>query len=79
MRESLQRRRKNLAQALSDPRFAYIENGAGLFAMLPITPEQVEQLAVEHHIYILPSGRINIAGINSKNVQYVADCIKKVI
>jgi aspartate/tyrosine/aromatic aminotransferase len=36
---------------------------------------------VDHwHVYLLPSGRISMAGINTKNVKYVAeamnDCVK---
>ncbi len=79
MRNRLQQTRSSLVDALDDPRFAYIRSGAGLFAMLPLTPQQVEQLASEYHIYILPSGRINIAGVNKNNIEYIADSIRAVL
>jgi aspartate aminotransferase, cytoplasmic len=31
------------------------------------------------HIYLLKSGRISISGINTKNVDYIADAIKAVV
>ena len=32
-----------------------------------------------HHIYMLSTGRISIAGLTSGSVKYVADCIKEVV
>lgn len=29
----------------------------------------------KYHIYLLKNGRISMAGLNSKNIQYVADAI----
>ena len=40
----------------------------GLFAMLPVTKEEVAQLREEHGIYMAASGRINIAGLTSANL-----------
>ncbi len=40
----------------------------GLFAMLPVTKEEVAQLREEHAIYMAASGRINIAGLTSTNL-----------
>lgn len=37
--------------------------------------KQVELLASKYHIYLLNSGRINICGITSHNVDYVAQAI----
>lgn len=33
----------------------------------------------EHHIYMLRSGRINMCGINTKNVEYVAKAINETL
>lgn len=33
-----------------------------MFAFLGITPEQVAQLAKEHHVYLTKDGRISVAG-----------------
>lgn len=37
--------------------------------------KQVEFLATKYHIYLLNSGRVNICGITSHNVEYVAQAI----
>ncbi|MFN3864738.1 MAG: aromatic amino acid transaminase [Erythrobacter sp.] len=40
----------------------------GLFAVLPVTKEEVAQLREEHGIYMAASGRINIAGLTTANL-----------
>jgi len=40
----------------------------GLFAMLPVTKEEVAQLREDHAIYMAASGRINIAGLTNANL-----------
>lgn len=41
----------------------------GLFAMLPVTKEQVVKLREDHAIYMAGSGRINIAGLHDGNIE----------
>lgn len=41
---------------------------SGLFAMLPVTKDQVVALREEHGIYMAGSGRINIAGLTMGNI-----------
>ena len=36
-------------------------------------------MASKHHIYLLSNGRISMAGLNSKNVHYVADAMHDVV
>ena len=43
------------------------------------TPEQVEQLKKDRGIYLVDSSRINVAGINDANVEYLADSLAAVI
>jgi aspartate aminotransferase len=50
-----------------------------LFSFLGITKEQVIRLREEFHIYMIESSRINVAGINHANVDYVADSIAAVL
>lgn len=38
-----------------------------------------EFLIKKHHIHLVKNGRISMAGINSKNVNYVADAIKDAV
>ncbi len=51
----------------------------GMFSLLPVTPEQAEILRSEHSIYLLNSGRINIAGARTDTIERLADCILKTI
>ena len=40
---------------------------------------QVDYLTKKHHIYLLKNGRINMCGLNSSNVEYVAAAIKDAV
>jgi aromatic-amino-acid transaminase len=40
-----------------------LARGQGMFAMLPLSKEQIERLRSDHGIYMAGSGRINIAGL----------------
>jgi len=42
---------------------ASLAGGHGMFAMLPLSPPQIDALEREHGIYLAQSGRINIAGL----------------
>ena len=45
----------------------------GLFSIIPFTPEQVQAMRDKHGIYFAGSGRINIAGLTSANIdQFIA-------
>ena len=41
--------------------------------------KQCELLTEKYHIYLVKNGRISIAGLNSKNVKYVARAIKDAV
>lgn len=59
--------------------FEYINRQRGMFSYSGLTAEQVERLKSEHSIYILGSGRINVAGINSENLDRLCDAIASVV
>jgi aromatic-amino-acid transaminase len=40
-----------------------LARGQGMFAMLPLSKEQIERLRSDHGVYMAGSGRINIAGL----------------
>lgn len=40
----------------------------GLFSIIPFTPEQVQAMREKHGIYFAASGRINIAGLTTGNI-----------
>jgi aromatic-amino-acid transaminase len=51
----------------------------GMFSYSGLTREQVRRLREEYSIYAIDSGRICVAALNTKNVDYVAGAIAKVI
>ncbi len=83
MRNRLADNRAAIASALkavgTDRDFSFITAEKGMFSFLGITPAQVDQLREEHAIYMAGSSRINIAGISTANVEYVAHAISQVI
>jgi aromatic-amino-acid transaminase len=45
----------------------------GLFSIIPFTPEQVQEMRSKHGIYFAGSGRINVAGLTTGNIdQFIA-------
>jgi aspartate aminotransferase len=59
--------------------FSFIANERGLFSFLGITKEQVVKLREQFHVYMVESSRMNFAGINKSNADYVADSIAAVL
>jgi len=53
----------------------HIVKQAGMFSYLGITEKQVEFLISKYHIYLLKSGRINMCGLNTSNIDYIANAI----
>ncbi|KAI6657540.1 Aspartate aminotransferase, cytoplasmic-like [Oopsacas minuta] len=51
----------------------------GMFSYTGLKPNQVEIMTKKFHIYLMKSGRISLAGLNSKNLDYVAKGIHEVI
>lgn len=41
--------------------------------------KQVEYLIKEKHIYLMASGRINMCGLTTKNIDYVAESIHEAV
>ena len=57
----------------------HITKQIGMFSFTGLTPPQCEMLIKDYSIYLLKSGRISIAGLNSSNVEYVAEAIDAVV
>jgi len=55
--------------------WSHITNQIGMFCYSGISPEQVDELASQHHVYLTRNGRISIAGITPKNVTHLAKSI----
>jgi aspartate aminotransferase len=58
--------------------FSFIANECGMFSFLGLSREKIVRLREEFHVYIVESSRINIAGVNSRNVEYIVDAIAAV-
>lgn len=41
--------------------------------------KQVEYMIKEKHVYLMASGRINMCGLTSKNINYVAESIHEAV
>ena len=67
MRRRLNEVRAALADA--DPRLEPLRDQHGLFALLPLSPAQVEAMRRDHAVYMAGSGRINIAGLRADTIQ----------
>ena len=50
----------------------------GLFAMLPLSGEQVDRLRDEYAIYMARSGRINVAGLHDGNIDAFLEAVQAV-
>ena len=56
----------------------FIEQQNGMFTMSGLTQPQVAKLKADHAIYIVGSGRINVAGITPSNIDKLCDAIAAV-
>ncbi|MFP4281195.1 MAG: aromatic amino acid transaminase [Opitutales bacterium] len=68
-----------LARAGVSRDFGFLTRQRGMFSFTGITAEQVEQLREEHAVYIVGSGRINVAGLTPGNLPHVVSAIKAVL
>jgi aspartate/tyrosine/aromatic aminotransferase len=59
--------------------YAFIQQQNGMFSFSGLNPIQVDQLKNEHSIYIVGSGRINVAGISESNVGRLCRAIQAVL
>jgi aromatic-amino-acid transaminase len=59
--------------------FSFVMQQRGMFSYSGLTKEQVLKLRSEYSIYTIETGRICVAALTTKNIDYVADAIAKVI
>ncbi|KAG7960977.1 hypothetical protein I3843_10G155800 [Carya illinoinensis] len=56
----------------------HITNQVGMFCFSGLTPDEIDRLVREFHVYITPDGRMSMAGVNTSNVNYLANAIHEV-
>lgn len=61
-----------------DRNWEHITKQIGMFAYSGLSSEEVVQLREKHSIYCTLDGRISMAGVTTKNVNYISDAIKEV-
>jgi len=57
----------------------HIITQSGMFSYTGLNKKQCEHLVNHYHIYLLNSGRINMCGLTTGNVEYVAKAINDVV
>lgn len=78
----VQRMRVSLCEALeklgSPLNWKHITNQVGMFCFSGLTPDQVDTLARDFHVYMTRDGRISMAGVTTSNMEYLANAIHEV-
>ena len=79
MRMRIAQLRSGLVEALEPhglrERFAHIGVQRGMFSYTGLSPEQVKHLRERHSVYMVSSGRANVAGIDATRLASLADAI----
>ena len=81
MRERIHALRAGLVAKLAElgaPEFAFIERQAGMFSYSGLSKAQVDRLRDEFAIYAVGTGRICVAALSQKNLDYVANAVATV-
>ncbi|MGP0104827.1 amino acid aminotransferase [Rhodoblastus sp.] len=83
MRERIKQMRKLLADKLAERMpgrdFSYIVRQNGMFSYSRLTRDQAIALRETYAVYALDSGRICVAALNENNIDYVSQCVAKVM
>jgi aromatic-amino-acid transaminase len=83
MRTRILANRRGLVDALTKRipgrDFSFVLTQRGMFSYSGLTAEQVARLRSEFSVYAINTGRICVAALNSRNIDYVADSIAKVL
>ncbi len=82
MRARIAQLRSGLVEALAphglSERFAHIAAQRGMFSYTGLSAEQVKQLREKHSVYMVNSGRANVAGIDATRLKLLAEAIADV-
>jgi len=59
--------------------FSFVSRQRGMFSYTGLSADQVERLRNEYGIYAVNTGRICLAALNSRNIDYVANAIAAIL
>jgi aromatic-amino-acid transaminase len=83
MRDRIRHMRSALVESLkahgARRDFSFVLRQNGMFSYSGLTPEQVDRLREDFHIYAVSTGRICVAALNSRNVDHVAKAMTTVL
>lgn len=83
MRERIRAMRSGLVEGLKARGvrrdFSFVIRQRGMFSYSGLNRDQVDVLREQYGIYAISTGRICLAALNSRNIEYVADSIAKVL
>jgi aromatic-amino-acid transaminase len=83
MRERIRAMRSGLVDRLKargvNRDFSFVIRQRGMFSYSGLNRDQVDVLREHYGIYAISTGRICLAALNSRNIDYVADSIAKVL
>ena len=67
-----------LKRATNSTEFNFLVDHRGMFSLLPLTNIQIDRLREMHAIYLVQGGRINVAGLQTSQIDRVAEAIAEV-
>jgi aromatic-amino-acid transaminase len=70
---------ERLHERIPNADFRYMLAQRGMFSYSGLTQQHVQRLRDEHSVYAIDTGRICVAALNSRNVDYVAEAIASVL
>ena len=83
MRDRIKTMRKALVDGIharvAGADFSFVMQQRGMFSYSGLTREQVLRLRSEYSIYTIETGRICVAALTTKNIDYVAEAIARVL
>lgn len=62
-----------------DQDFSFLLDQKGMFSFSGLSPMQVDQLRSEHGVYLVGSGRINVAGMNESKMEWLCNAVAAVL
>lgn len=83
MRDRIHRLRESfvagMGQTAPGHDFSFLLRQKGMFSFSGLTPLQVDQLRSDHGVYIVGSGRINVAGIDENRMDWLCRAVASVL
>ncbi len=83
MRQRIRRMRETFVRRMREKGveqdFSFIERQRGMFSYSGLSGEAVDRLRSEYSVYIVGSGRVCVAALNEKNLDYVCEAMAAVL